>query len=91
MTPPTPAAVRAAIKNIDRTEPMTDEEVTAWGKEPRWGVEVLHDQIRAIAAEMRKESDEWYAASLRHGGNKAMTDHANDLEKFADKLEGRDP
>lgn len=75
MSAPTPAAVHTAL----------NAEVTALAD-----VNTLRDHIRAVAAEMRKESEEWYAASMKHGGNQAMTDHANDIEKFADRLEGRE-
>ena len=79
MTPPTPAAVRAAMKLSEYVK-LTDEEKRVFLSDPRTESGILRDHIRAVAQEMRAiaDSQEWYyeaavAAKLRH---------------FADKLEG---
>ena len=68
MTPPTPAAVRAAMTYAE----IGPEMHTVCTR-------VLRDHIRAVCAEMRKEADHTreYAVELA-------------LEKFADRLEGRE-
>lgn len=78
--PPTLAAARAAMKNLDET--TTAEELEGWGGDPRWDVvEVLTDHIRAIAGEMRKQEElwpQWDAQSIW-----------SLFREFADKLEGK--
>ena len=81
MTPPTPAAVRAAMK--ETSEGCTAEESRALCADNRLTDELLRDHIRAIAQEMRDhaekyESDGWYTAG-------------ESLRVFADKLEGKQP
>ena len=83
MSAPATAAVRFVLMGGEGTP----EEHRAFMKDERHAEDILADHIRSVAAEMRKESEEWYAASMKHGGNQAMTDHASSLEKFADKLE----
>ena len=89
---PTPAAVRFALLDANNQAYMLsiEAEHDAFVEDHRDTLAILGDHIRAVAQEMRKESEKWYAASMKHGGNQAMTDHANDLEKFADRLEGKE-
>lgn len=76
LPPPTPAAVRAAIKNNDSK--MTEEEKTAfYFGDPRFSREILLAHIHVVAAEMRH-----IAGSRREIPSTA-------LAFLADKLEGK--
>lgn len=82
MTPPTPAAVRAAMKT--RTAALlSDDEEAAFLLDQRTSDAILRDHIRSIAAEMR--------AVIPHGSKVTLSEavHASVLNSFADKLEGK--
>ena len=90
MSPPTPAAVRGAMKSADK---CTAEELDAFREDPRPCSSLLVDHIRAIAAEMREEADEY--TKLAHGSVYELAEFrlrtAKTLGRFADRLEGREP
>ena len=81
MTPPTPAAVRAAMK--ETSEGCTAEESRALCADNRLTDELLRDHIRAVAQEMR--------SVIPHGSKVTLSEaiHASVLNSFADKLEGK--
>ena len=79
MTPPTPAAVRAAMK--ETSEGCTAEESRALCADNRLTDELLRDHIRALAQEMARVADE-AEDSNEHEAAKYLRD-------FADKLEGK--
>ena len=80
MTPPTPAAVRAAMK--ETSEGCTAEESRALCADDRLTDELLRDHIRAVAQEMKAEAN----VSMNINGISA---HSEALRHFADKLEGK--
>jgi len=92
MNPPTPAAVRAALKD-GRAEPLTSDERDACLDDGRMDVAILRDHIRAVCAEMREEADEY--TKLAHGSVYELAEFrlrtAKTLGRFADRLEGREP
>ena len=81
MTPPTPAAVRAAMK--ETSEGCTAEESRALCADNRLTDELLRAHIRAIAQEMR--------SVIPHGSKVTLSEaiHASVLNSFADRLEGK--
>ena len=81
--PPTPAAVRAAMK--ETSEGCTAEESRALCADNRLTDELLRDHIRAVAQEMR--------SVIPHGSKVTLSAamHASVLNSFADRLEGREP
>ena len=81
MTLPTPAAVRAAMK--ETSEGCTAEESRALCADNRLTDELLRDHIRAIAQEMR--------SVIPHGSKVTLSEaiHASVLNSFADRLEGK--
>lgn len=91
MTPPTPAAVRGALKPTH--ESLTPEENRELYYDERDATDLLRDHIRAVAAEMRTEAiamrvnavDPFATGAERN----AEIAEAQTLEKFADRLEGR--
>lgn len=92
MTTPTPAAVRAALKAAH--ESCTVEEAHAFRQEKRYTEDILRDHIRAVAAEMRAKAkatrlntvDPFMSIAVRN----AEISEAQLLERFADRLEGRE-
>lgn len=89
--PPTPAAVRAAMK--PPIEPLTPEENRAVFHDDRSGEAILRDHIHAIAAEMRAESIAMQVSThdpfVEPGTREAEITAAKLLAVFADKLEGK--
>lgn len=89
---PTPAAVRAALKAAH--ESLTVEEAHAFMQEKRYTEDILRDHIHAIAQEMRAEAkatrlntvDPFMSIAVRN----AEISEAQLLERFADRLEGRE-
>jgi len=100
MSAPTPAAVRAALEATETTAPtesldMVGEMAREKGCRPSAIVAgILSDHIRAIAAEMRAEAkatrlntvDPFMSIAVRN----AEISEAQLLERFADRLEGRE-
>ena len=90
--PPTPAAVRAAMKPPGVS--CTDEEEHAFMQEKRYSADILRDHIRAIAAEMRAESIAMQVNThdpfVEPGTREAEITAAKLLAVFADRLEGRE-
>ena len=91
MTAPTPAAVRFVLKTIGEG---TLEEETAFLADERYSQDILRDHIRAVAAEMRAKAkatrlntvDPFMSIAVRN----AEISEAQLLERFADRLEGRE-
>ena len=79
MTPPTPAAVRAARKAAH--ESCTVEEAHAFMQEKRYTEDILRDHIRAVAQEMKATADEAEDSNEHEA--------AKYLRVFADRLEGK--
>jgi hypothetical protein len=77
--PPTPAAVRAAMK--PPIEPLTPEENRAVFHDDRSGEAILRDHIRAVAQEMKATADEAEDSNEHEA--------AKYLRVFADRLEGK--
>ena len=80
MTPPTPAAVRAAMK--EASEGCTAEESRAFCADNRFPEEILRDHIRAIAAGMRNLGD---AMTV----DRTAAEVRQVLREYADRLEGK--
>lgn len=78
MNPPTPIAVRAALKKVTERTP---EENAVIASERRFTDEILKDHIRAVAAEMR------HSAGVRESYDETII--ADVLSTFANKLEGK--
>jgi len=91
MTPPTPAAVRAAMN--DMSEPLAPDEREALIDDGRLDSSILRDHIRAVCAEMRERAvqAETAASAVSTIGAEMLHNYANDLRVFADQLEGRRP
>lgn len=91
MTTPTPAAVRAALKN--GVGPLSVDESREYRADPRPPDYLLRDHIRAIAAEMRAESIAMQVNThdpfVEPGTREAEITAAKRLAVFADKLEGK--
>ena len=92
MTPPTPAAVRAALLYLGQDP--TDEERDAYLADGRAGSHVLlRDHIRACAAKMR--ADAGFVRTNTVDPFMTPAERARELtwaavlERFADKLEGK--
>ena len=89
--PPTPAAVRAALKAAH--ESCTVEEAHAFMQEKRYTEDILRDHVHAIAAEMRAESIAMQVNThdpfVEPGTREAEIAAAKRLAVFADKLEGK--
>ena len=95
MNPPTPVAVRAAMKLSEYVE-LSDEEKRAFLNDPRIESGILRDHIRAVAAEMRSEvaqSNRIALAMLNQSPQRAawLMENGSNLLRFADRLEGREP
>lgn len=80
MTPPTPAAIRAVMK--ERASDCTEAESQAFVADPRFTEDIFRDHIRAVCAEMRAEADDFT------GGDDLLPIR---LREIADRLEGRGP
>jgi len=92
--PPTPAAVRAAIRySRGFDDCLTADEQHALSHEERVTDEILADHIRAITAEMRAESIAMHVNThdpfVEPGTREAEITAAKLLAVFADKLEGK--
>ena len=87
MNAPAPAAVRAAMKLAIH---ITQEEAAAYTLDKRLDGQLLTDHIRALAAEMRADADEF--AKLAQGSAIELAEFrlrtAEILNRFADKMEG---
>jgi hypothetical protein len=96
MSAPTPAAVRYAIACGNFTEfgKRTQEEIEAYEAYPDDSEGILRDHIRVVAAEMRAKAkatrlntvDPFMSIAVRN----AEISEAQLLERFADRLEGRE-
>lgn len=92
MTPPAPAAVRCALTKDG--DVVTPGELLASVADKRPESQVLRDHIRAVAAEMRAKAkatrlntvDPFMSIAVRN----AEISEAQLLERFADRLEGRE-
>ena len=83
MTPPTPAAVRYALRtNYDDTTLL---ERGAYLADERDEMDLLSDHIRAVCAEMRDEATDCVGSDWEPVAVMDM------LRSFADRLEGREP